>query len=95
MLNPGVVQNFKILQGRPNYLLNKGSFSKLAKYTLFYKQPLYRHVALAWQIAKQLSGYRKVELFLYNWCEIAANPTMHQNKAVSRLLLGKFGINDH
>ena len=38
---------------------------------------------------------RKVELFLYNWCEIAANPTMHQNKAVSRLLLGKFEINDH
>ena len=75
------------------------------EYTLFsfYKQPVYRQLALGWQIAKQLSGFntlslsnykncrlREVELFRFNKRKIAVKPTINQNSAVSKALLGKF-----
>ena len=72
----------------------------LYKYTVF-KEPVYKELALGWQIAKQLSGfyssllsdnksYRKVEFFLCNKHKITANPKKDQNSAISKVLLGKF-----
>ena len=75
----------------------------LLAYT-FYKQPVYKQLALGSQIAKQLSwlnplslitikttDYRK-EFFLCNKCKVAVKPAMHQNSAVSKALLGKLLI---
>ena len=60
--------------------------------SIFYKQPVYKQLALGWQIAKKLSGLnslllitttkkRKVEFFLcslYNKCKKAVKPTINQ-----------------
>ena len=70
----------------------------------FYKQPVYKPLAFGWQITKQLlwlnllslsnekkSRFKKsqVEFSLRNKGEIAVKPTIHQNSAVSKTLLGK------
>ena len=71
---------------------------------VFNKQPVYEQLALACQIAKQLSGLKPLSLsnnknysfnekwifFLCNRCKIAVKPTIHQNSAVSKIFLGKF-----
>ena len=70
---------------------------------LFYKQPVYKQLALGWKIAKQISelnllsissnkNYRlkKSGVFLCNKCKIAVTPKIRQNPAVSKELLGKF-----
>ena len=67
-----------------------------------YKQSLYKQLALGREIAKQFSGldplplsnnknYRlkKNGFFLCDKRKIAVKPTMHQNSAVSKALLGK------
>ena len=83
---------------------------KLVNYTEFFfnEQPVYKQVALGWQIAKQLSGpnpvslsnnknyrYRKLEFFLCNKRKIVVKLITHQNSAVSKALLGNFKISDH
>ena len=68
----------------------------------FNKQPVYKQLALGWQIAKQRSGLnalsisnnknyilKKKGVFLCNKRKIAVKPTVHQNSAVSKALLGK------
>ena len=69
----------------------------------FYKQPVYKQLALGWQIAKQLSrlnplslsnnkNYRLKEsgVLLCNKRKIVVKPKIYQNSAVSKALLGKF-----
>ena len=69
----------------------------------FYKQPVYKQLALGWQIAKQISEFNSFSLsnnknyrlkksgaFFCNRRKIAAKPTAHPNSAVSKALLGKF-----
>ena len=84
----------------------KDIFRTLAKsyYTdFFYKQPVYKQLALGWHFAKQLSWFKPLSLsnnknyrlkksgvFLCNKRKIAVKPTIHQNSAVSKALLGKF-----
>ena len=59
--------------------------------TLFCKQAVYKQLAPGWQIAKQLSGLNPFELSNNRIkCKIAAKPTIHQNSAVSKALLGQF-----
>ena len=71
--------------------------------SFFYKEPVYKQLALGWQIAKQLSGLspvsisnnknyrkRKIEFFVCNKRKIVLKQTMHQNSAVSKALLKKF-----
>ena len=66
---------------------------------LFYQQPVYKQLALGWQIAKRLPGlspfslsnnknYRlkKAEFFLCNKRKIVAKPTIHQISAVPKPL---------
>ena len=75
------------------------------KYTYFFnKQPGYKQLALKWQIAKQLSGinslsvsnnknYRLKKSRVFPLCnkhKTAFRPTIHQNPAASKALLGKF-----
>ena len=67
---------------------------------IFHKQPVYKQQALKWQIAKKLSGIKPLSLSnnkKYRWrkgvfflCIIAVKPTIYQNLAVSKALLGKF-----
>ena len=67
------------------------------------KQPVYKQLALGWQIASQLSGLnplslsnnkncwlKKSEFFLCTKRKIATEPTMHQNSVVSKAFLRKF-----
>ena len=67
------------------------------------KKPVYKQLALGWQIAKQLSGlkplslshsknYRlkKTDFFLCNKRETAVKQTLYQNPPASKALLGKF-----
>ena len=83
---------------------------KLVNYTEFFfnEQPVYKQVALGWQIAKQLSGpnpvslsnnknyrYRKLEFFLCNKRKIVVILIIHQNSGVSKALLENFKISDH
>ena len=69
----------------------------------FYKQPVHKQLVLGWEIAKQLSGLNTLSLsnsknyrlkesgvFPCNKCRIAVKPTIHENSAVSKVLLGKF-----
>ena len=72
--------------------------------TLFYKQPVYKQLALVWEIAKQLSGLKRLSLssnrncrlkksevfFLVINVKVTVKLTIHQNSAVSKALLGKF-----
>ena len=80
----------------------------LAYTYFFYKQPVYKQLALEWQIPKQLSGlnpfpvsnninYRlkKSGLFLCNKRKIAVKPTIHQNLAVSKAFWENFKVPDH
>ena len=64
---------------------------------VFYKKPVYKQLALAWQIAKQLSGlnplslsnkknYRLKRKFLCKNHKTAVKPNIHQNLAVSKHL---------
>ena len=75
---------------------------------VFYKQPVYKQLALAWQIAKQLSGLNPLSLsnnknyslkksgfFLCKNRKIAVKPTVHQNSAVWRFFWENFKINDY
>ena len=73
------------------------------KWTLnFYKQPVYKQLALGWQIAKQLSGLtpyllsnneicrlKKVKFFFCNKRKMAVKVTIQQNSAISKSLLAK------
>ena len=72
-------------------------------YSYVYIQPAFTHLALGWQIVKQLAELnplwlsnsrncrlKKVESFLRNQRKIAVKLTIHQNSAVSKVLLGKF-----
>ena len=65
----------------------------------FYKQAVYKQLALWWQIAKQLSGlipfsinnnknYRLKKNGV-SPCKIAVKRTIHHNSAVLKALLGK------
>ena len=69
---------------------------------LIYKQPVYKQLALEWQIAKKLWGLnpfslsnnkncrlKKVEISLCNKRKITAKPTIYQNSAISKVLLRK------
>ena len=84
-------------------LKNKYLMWYVKKYTyLFYKQLVYKQLALEEQIAQQLSGlnlfslsnnkkYRvKVEFFLCNKRNIAVKWTIHKNSAFPKALLGAF-----
>ena len=64
----------------------------------FYKQPVYKQLAFGWQIANQLLGFKPLSLtnsknyryfFFRNKRKMAVKPTIHQNVAVSKPLLGK------
>ena len=84
------------------------SFPSLEKddiynYVIFYQQPVYKQLALGWQIAKQLSrlnlfsssnnkNYRlkKSGVFPLHKRKIAVKPTIHHNSAISKALLGKY-----
>ena len=44
----------------PNLLMEKPGIDLL--HLVFYKQPIYKQLALAWQIAKQLSGLNPLSL---------------------------------
>ena len=76
---------------------------RFATLSFFYKEPVYKQLALAWQIAKQLSGLnplslsnnenytlKKNEVFLCNKRKIAFKPIIRQNLAVSKTFLEKF-----
>ena len=65
------------------------------------KQPVYKQLARGWQITKQLSGlnhlslsnnknYRLRRSGVFNKRKLAVKPTIHQNSAASKVLLGKF-----
>ena len=69
----------------------------------FYKQSVYKQLALGRQITKQLSGLntfalsnnenyilKKVEFFFCNKRKIAVKRTTHQNSAVLKALFRKF-----
>ena len=69
----------------------------------FYKATGYKEAALWLQYAKQLSGLslfllsnnksyrlRKVQFFVCSKCKTTVKPTIHQNSAASKALLGKF-----
>ena len=71
--------------------------------SFFYKQPVYKQLALRWQIGKQLSGLnpfplsnrkttdeRKVELFLFSKRKVAVKLAVHHNSAISNASLGTF-----
>ena len=76
----------------------------LISYTwFFYKQPIFKQLALAWQIAKQLSGLnpfslsnnknyilKKNVIAFLDKRKIAVKPTIHQNSALSKTFLRKF-----
>ena len=70
---------------------------------LIYQQPVYKQLALAWQIVKQLSGLNPLSLtnnknnilkkngvFLCNKRKITTKPIIHQNSAVSKTFFEKF-----
>ena len=67
--------------------------------SFFYKQLVYKQLALGWKIAMQLSGFNPLSLsnnknyrlkFLCDKRKIDVKPTIHQNSAVPEALLGKF-----
>ena len=71
----------------------------------FYKQLVYKQLAFGWHFAKQFSGlsplsrsnnknYKLKKSGVCNKRKIAAKPTIHQNSAVSIVLLGKFHKSD-
>ena len=57
-------KKFKVLQTTFNYIINQVRDNlerqdpnlRNAAHLFFYKQPVYKQLALGWQIAKQLSG---------------------------------------
>ena len=62
----------------------------MLRYTgLFYKQSVYKQLAIKWQIAKQLSGRDplslKVEFFLWNKPKKAVKLIIHQNSEMEEL----------
>ena len=72
-------------------------------FSFFCKQPVYKQLALGWQIGKQLSGLnplsisnnknyglKKVEFSLWKKSKIAVKRARYQNSTVSKELLGKF-----
>ena len=76
---------------------------KYDKFIFYNKQPVYKQLALRWQISKQLSGLnpyslsnnknfisKKVEFFLCNKLKITVKPTIHHNSADTKALLRKF-----
>ena len=75
---------------------------QINRLNFFYKKLVYKHPALGWQIAKQLSGlspvslsnnknYRKrnIELFVCNKRKLVLKQTMHQNSVVSQSIIEK------
>ena len=53
-----------LLEVRPGkyFLFDLFSINICFTLSLFYKQPAYKHLALGWQIAKQLSGLNPISL---------------------------------
>ena len=78
-----------------------------ALHLFFYEQPVHKQLVLEWQIAKQLSGLNLLSLsnnenyrlkksgVFHKKRKIAVKPTINQNLAVSKALLGNFKSNDH
>ena len=72
----------------------------ISTFIFFYKQAVYKQVALRWQICKQLSGlnpfslinnknYRIKKSGVFVLCEIAVKRTIYHNSAALKALLGK------
>ena len=90
--------------------MSKLNKREIGTYTLFYKQPVHKQLALEWQIAKQLlelnalslsnnENYRLTKSGVFPFYstkhKIVVEPTIHQNPAISKALLGEIQITDH